>query len=56
MLMCAILIYDVIGRGNGSSLNVDPKFVDAEGGNWNLATGSPLKEAIGWEDLHMPMC
>jgi len=47
---------DKMGRGNGSSLNVDPKFVDAEGGNWNLATGSPLKEAIGWEDLHMPMC
>jgi hypothetical protein len=44
------------GRGNGSHINKDPQFEDAEGGNWNLADGSPLKAAIGWADLPMPIC
>ena len=44
------------GRGNGSRVNSDPMFVDAEGGDWRLADGSPLKAAIGWEDLPLPIC
>ena len=44
------------GRGNGSVVNKDPMFVDAQAGNWNLEEDSPLKDAIGWEDLPLPMC
>ena len=44
------------GRGNGSRINVDPMFQDAEGGDWNLQAASPLKAAIGWEDLPLPIC
>ena len=46
-------------RGKGfdkaSLLNVDPGFVDAQAGDYNLVSGSPLHK-IGFEPLPFPLC
>ena len=43
------------GYGNGSLIGVNPGFVDASGGNFELKPDSPLRE-IGFESLPITVC